>query len=41
MYPLGIGQPTDIAYAAIYFLSDASRKVTGTSFNLDGGIPFT
>jgi NAD(P)-dependent dehydrogenase (short-subunit alcohol dehydrogenase family) len=41
MYPLGIGQPVDIAYAAIYFMSDASRKVTGTSFNMDGGIPFT
>lgn len=41
MYPLGIGQPEDVAYAAIYFLSDASRKVTGTAFNIDGGIPFT
>lgn len=40
-YPLGIGQPEDIAYAAIYFLSDASRKITGISFNMDGGIPFT
>jgi NAD(P)-dependent dehydrogenase (short-subunit alcohol dehydrogenase family) len=41
MYPLGIGRPEDVAYAAIYFLADASRKVTGTSFNMDGGIPFT
>jgi NAD(P)-dependent dehydrogenase (short-subunit alcohol dehydrogenase family) len=40
-YPLGLGQPNDVAYAAIYFLSDASRKVTGTTFSLDGGIPFT
>jgi len=40
-YPLGIGRPEDVAYAAIYFLSDASRKITGTSFNLDGGILFT
>lgn len=41
MYPLGIGRAEDVAYAAIYFLADASRKVTGTIFNLDGGIPFT
>lgn len=41
MYPLGLGRPEDIAYAAIYFLADASRKITGTSFNLDGGIPYT
>jgi NAD(P)-dependent dehydrogenase (short-subunit alcohol dehydrogenase family) len=41
MYPLGIGKPSDVAHAAIYFLCDASRKVTGTSFNMDGGIPFT
>lgn len=41
LYPLGIGQPEDVAYAAVYFLSDSSRRVTGTSFNLDGGIPFT
>lgn len=40
-YPLGLGQPEDIAHAAIYFLSDASCKVTGTTFSLDGGIPFT
>lgn len=41
MYPLGIGRPEDVAYAVLYFLADASRKVTGTSFHLDGGIPFT
>ena len=41
MYPLGIGQPEDVAYAAVYFLCDASRKITGTSFSMDGGIPFT
>jgi NAD(P)-dependent dehydrogenase (short-subunit alcohol dehydrogenase family) len=40
-YPLGIGQPSDVAHAAVYFLCDASSKVTGTSFNMDGGIPFT
>ena len=41
IYPLGVGRPEDVAYAAVYFLSDASRKVTGTSFNLDGGILYT
>ena len=41
MYPLGLGRPEDIAYAAQFFLSDASRKITGVAFNIDGGIPFT
>ncbi|MDQ2822610.1 MAG: SDR family oxidoreductase [Pseudomonadota bacterium] len=40
-YPLGLGRPEDVAYAAIYLLSDASRKVTGTHLHLDGGIPWT
>jgi NAD(P)-dependent dehydrogenase (short-subunit alcohol dehydrogenase family) len=38
LYPLGLGNPEDVAYAAIYLLSDASRKVTGTRLHLDGGI---
>lgn len=38
-YPLGrIGRPEDIAYGAVYLLSDASTWVTGTVFNIDGGI---
>jgi NAD(P)-dependent dehydrogenase (short-subunit alcohol dehydrogenase family) len=38
-YPLGrYGRPEDIAYAAIYLLSDASSWVTGQSMILDGGI---
>jgi len=38
-YPLGrFGKPDDIAYAAIYLLSDASEWVTGTSMIVDGGI---
>jgi len=40
-YPLGLGRPEDVAYGAIYLLSDASRKVTGTQLHLDGGIPWT
>jgi len=40
-YPLGLGQPSDVAYAAVFFLAEASRKITGTSFHIDGGIPYT
>jgi len=36
-YPLGLGLPEDIAHAAIFFLSGASRWVTGTTLILDGG----
>lgn len=37
--PLGrIGQPEDIALAAIYLLSDESRFVTGAELKVDGGI---
>jgi NAD(P)-dependent dehydrogenase (short-subunit alcohol dehydrogenase family) len=38
-YPLGrYGTPDDIAYAAIYLLSDAASWLTGQSLVLDGGI---
>lgn len=37
-YPLGFGKPEDVANAAIYFLSDASRWVTGTTLVMDGGL---
>ena len=36
-YPLGIGKPEDVANAAIFFLSPASRWITGTTLVLDGG----
>jgi NAD(P)-dependent dehydrogenase (short-subunit alcohol dehydrogenase family) len=35
--PLGMGEPEDVAYAALYLLSDASRFVTGTGMVVDGG----
>jgi len=37
-YPLGrYGKPEDVAYAAIYLLSDASTWVTGSNLLIDGG----
>ena len=36
--PLGLGEPEDVAYAAIYFLADASRWVTRDYFIVDGGL---
>lgn len=36
-YPLGYGKPEDIAYAAIYLLSEASKWMTGSTIKLDGG----
>lgn len=35
--PLGLGDPTDVANTAIFYLSDASRWVSGTSLILGGG----
>lgn len=37
-YPLGYGEPSDVAYAIVYLLSDAARWVTGTNILLDGGL---
>ncbi len=39
-HPLGLGAPEDVANAAIYLLSDASRWVTGTTLIMDGGVTF-
>ncbi len=36
-HPGGIGSPEDVAAAAIFLLSDASKYVTGTSLLVDGG----
>jgi NAD(P)-dependent dehydrogenase (short-subunit alcohol dehydrogenase family) len=37
LYPLGLGKPEDVAHAAVYLLSSASRWVTGSTLILDGG----
>ena len=37
-YPLGLGRPEDIAHTSVFFLSDASCKITGTAFSIDGGV---
>ena len=37
-YPLGrFAKPEEIAYAVIYYMSDVSQMVTGTSLVIDGG----
>ncbi len=36
-HPLGLGEVNDVANAVIYFMSDASKWVTGTNFVIDGG----
>lgn len=38
-YPLGrVGQPEDVAKAALYLASDDAAWVTGTTLNVDGGL---
>ena len=38
LFPLKrLGRPTDVAFAIIYFLSDASAWVTGNNLKVDGG----
>lgn len=36
-YPLGLGEPEDVAGPAAFLLSDASKWITGTSLVADGG----
>ena len=36
-FPLGIGNPSDIANACVYLLSDASQWITGQNLVIDGG----
>ena len=37
-YPLGYGEPEDVANAAIFFLSPASKWITGVDLVMDGGL---
>lgn len=37
-YPLGFGDPTDIANGIMYLLSDAAKWVTGSVLTIDGGV---
>ena len=38
LHPMGrLGQPREVAYAALYLASDDSRHVTGTALTVDGG----
>ena len=37
LYPFGYGTPEDVANAVVYFLSPASRWVTGIDFMMNGG----
>lgn len=37
-YPLGFGEPNDVAHGCIYLLSDASKWVTGSVLTIDGGV---
>jgi len=36
--PLGLGEPEDVAYAAVFYMSDASRWITRNYFVVDGGL---
>ena len=37
-HPLGLGRPTDVSYACVYLLSEASRWITGSILTIDGGL---
>ncbi|WP_295526928.1 SDR family oxidoreductase [uncultured Pseudacidovorax sp.] len=36
--PLGMGEPQDVALAAVFYLADASRWITRNYFVIDGGL---
>jgi len=36
-YPLGLGEPEDVANAIVFFLSDEAKWITGQKLILDGG----
>lgn len=36
-YPLGVGEPQDVAQAIAFLVSEASRWITGTVLTVDGG----
>lgn len=36
-YPLGLGEPKDVVYSTQFLLSEASRWITGTVLELNGG----
>ena len=35
---LGLGEPQDVAYAALYLASDEARVTTGTVLPVDSGV---
>jgi NAD(P)-dependent dehydrogenase (short-subunit alcohol dehydrogenase family) len=35
--PLGLGEPEDVANAVVFFISDASRWITGQNLIMGGG----
>jgi NAD(P)-dependent dehydrogenase (short-subunit alcohol dehydrogenase family) len=37
-YPLGYGEPEDVANAVIFYLAPASKWITGTDLVMDGGL---
>jgi NAD(P)-dependent dehydrogenase (short-subunit alcohol dehydrogenase family) len=37
-YPLGVGEPSDVANMAAFLLSDAAKWITGSFIKMDGGL---
>jgi NAD(P)-dependent dehydrogenase (short-subunit alcohol dehydrogenase family) len=37
-YPLGVGEPQDVANTIAFLLSDLSKWITGTTIRMDGGL---